>query len=165
MARHLTYKSYLDLRRLLSVQTKKLGTILLEADLITDSQIESALQTQLGAPHLKIGEILAQQNLIQLETADFFAQEWSKIVIQPEKDALGYYLRQAAILDREQIEIILSEQRSTGIRFGTIAVFQGFLKSTTLDFFLANLFPEELHVSPFINMYRSPSFQNDNSDR
>ena len=165
MARHLTYKSYLDLRRLLSVQTKKLGTILLEADLITDSQIESALQTQLGTPHLKLGKILAQQNLIKLETADFFAQEWSKIVIQPEKDALGYYLRQAAILDREQIEIILSEQRSTGIRFGTIAVFQGFLKSTTLDFFLANLFPEEQHVSPFVNMYRSPSFQNDNSDR
>ena len=165
MARHLTSKSYLDLRRLLSVQTKKLGTILQEADLITASDIESALQTQVGTPHLKIGEILAQQNSIKLETADFFAREWSKIVIQPEKDALGYYLQQAAILDRQQIKIILSEQRSTGIRFGTIAVFQGFLKSTTLDFFLANLFPEELHVSPFINMYRSPSFQNDNSDR
>ena len=165
MARHLTSKSYLDLRRLLSVQTKKLGTILQEADLITASDIESALQTQVGTPHLKLGEILAQQNSIKLETADFFAREWSKIVIQPEKDALGYYLQQAAILDRQQIEIILSEQRSTGIRFGTIAVFQGFLKSTTLDFFLANLFPEELHVSPFINMYRSPSFQNDNSDR
>ena len=165
MPRHLTYKSYLDLRRLLSVQTKKLGTILQEADLITSSQIESALQTQFGTPHLKIGEILAQQNSIKPETVDFFAKEWSKIVIQPEKDALGYYLKQAAILDRQQIEIILDEQRSTGIRFGTIAVFQGFLKSTTLDFFLANLFPEELHVSPFINMYPSPSSEiKSNSD-
>ena len=165
MARHLTSKSYLDLRRLLSVQTKKLGTILQEADLITASDIESALQTQVGTPHLKLGEILAQQNSIKLETADFFAREWSKIVIQPEKDALGYYLQQAAILDRQQIEIILSEQRSTGIRFGTIAVFQGFLKSTTLDFFLANLFPEESDVSPFINMYRSPFQIKPSSDR
>ena len=165
MAHHLTYKSYLDLRHFLSVQTKKLGTILQEADLITNREIELALQTQINTPHFKIGEILAQQNSIKAETADFFAQEWSKIVVQPEKDVLGYYLRQAAILDREQVEIILNEQRSTGIRFGTIAVFQGFLKSTTLDFFLANLFPEELHVSPFINMYRSPSSQDDNSDR
>ena len=165
MAHYLTPKSYLDLHRFLSVQTKNLGSILQEADLITVGEIKSALQTQVSNPHLKIGKILAQQNSIKPETADFFAREWSKIVVQPEKDVLGYYLRQAAILDREQIEIILSEQRSTGIRFGTIAVFQGFLKSTTLDFFLANLYPEELHVSPFINMYRSPSFQNDNSDR
>ena len=159
MAHRLTYKSYLDLRRLLSVQTKKLGTILQEADLITDSEIRSALQIQVGTPHLKLGEILAQQNSIKSKTADFFARDWSKIVIQSEKDALGYYLEQAAILDREQIELILSEQRSTGIRFGTVAVFQGFLKSTTLDFFLANLYPEELNISPFINMYRSPDFQ------
>ena len=164
MTRHLTYKSYLDLRHFLSVQTKKLGTILQEADLITNSELELALQTQVDTPHLKIGEILVQQNLIEAKTADFFAGEWSKIIIQPEKDVLGYYLKQAAILDREQIEIILKEQRATGIRFGTIAVFQGFLKSTTLDFFLANLFPEELHVSPFINMYRAQSFQDEKSD-
>lgn len=110
MAHHLTYKSYLDLRHFLSVQTKKLGTILQEADLITDREIELALQTQINTPHSKIGEILAQQNSIKAETADFFAREWSKIVLQPEKDVLGYYLRQAAILDREQVEIILSEQ-------------------------------------------------------
>ena len=164
MTHHLTYKSYLDLRHFLSIQTKKLGTILQEADLITDREIELALQTQTDTPYLKIGEILAQQNSIKAQTADFFAGEWSKIIIQPEKDVLGYYLRQAAILDPEQIEIILKEQRATGIRFGTIAVFQGFLKSTTLDFFLANLFPEELHVSPFIDMYRSRSSQDEKSD-
>ncbi len=100
---------------------------------------------------------MAKKAIIKPETADFFAQDWSKVVIQPEKDALGYYLRQAAILSSAQIEVILAEQRSTGVRFGTVAVFQGFLKSTTLDFFLANLFPEELHVSPFINMSQSSS--------
>ena len=159
MARHLTFKSYSDLTSFLSLQTKKLGTVLQEDDLVTASQIELALQTQVSSPHLKIGEILAQKELIEPETADFFAQDWSRIIMQPEKDALGYYLKQAALLDREQIEIILTEQRATGIRFGTVAVFQGFLKSTTLDFFLANLCPEELHVSPFINMYPGSSLQ------
>ncbi len=149
----LTPEAHADIRRLIAVQTMTLGETLREADLISSFQIESALQTQIDQPNLRIGEILAQQGLIQPKTADFFAQDWSKIVIQPKKDALGYYLEQAAILNSAQIEVVLAEQRSTGVRFGTVAVFQGFLKSTTLDFFLANLFPEELHVSPFISMY------------
>lgn len=149
----LSPKSYLELRRILSIKTKRLGTILQEADLISSFQLESALKDQGQYPELRIGEMLAQRGLIKPETADFFAQDWSKIVIQPDKNALGYYLEQSAILTRAQIEVILAEQKTTGVRFGTVAVFQGFLRSTTLDFFLANLFPEELHTSPFVNMY------------
>ncbi len=151
----LTPQSYSRLRRLLSTETKPLGKILQEADLISSFQLESALLNQIQRPDLKIGEILAQNGSIQPETADFFARDWSKVLIEEEKNALGYYLQQAAILTQEQIETILAEQRSTGIRFGTVAVFQGFIKSTTLDFFLANLFPEEIHKSPFIDMYSS----------
>ena len=149
----LTPKSYSDLRRLLSIQTKPLGQILQEADLISSFQLESALSNQIQHPDLKIGEILARNGFIQQKTADFFVRDWSKVVTELEKNALGYYLEQAAILDRQQIEIILSQQRATGIRFGTVAVFQGFIKSTTLDYFLGNLFPEERHKSPFVNMY------------
>ena len=148
----LTPQSYSNLRRLLSIKTKPLGKILQEADLISSFQLESALLNQALHPNLRIGEILAQEGLIKPKTADFFVQDWSRVVTESEKNALGYYLQQAAILDSEQIEAILAEQRSTGIRFGTVAVLQGFLKSTTLDFFLANLFPEEMHKSPFINM-------------
>ena len=155
VSHRLTSKSYADLHLFLSVQTKKLGTILQEADLVSSAEIESALQAQINSPEKRIGDILVQRGLVKPETTDFFARDWAKIIIQPEKDALGYYLKQAAILDREQIEVILTEQRSTGIRFGTVGVFQGFIKSTTLDFFLANLFPEELHVSPFVNMHSS----------
>jgi hypothetical protein len=153
----LTTQSSDDLRRFLAIQTQMLGKILQEADLVSSSQIQAALQTQIQAPDLRIGEILAQRGLIKSETADFFAQDWSEVVAQSDKNALGYYLRQAAILNSAQIEVILAEQRATGVRFGTVAVFQGFLKSTTLDFFLANLFPEQLHVSPFINMYSQNS--------
>ncbi|MEL6440860.1 MAG: hypothetical protein AAFQ80_16590 [Cyanobacteria bacterium J06621_8] len=149
----LTPKARSDIRRLTALQTKSLGKTLREADLVSAAQIELALKTQDIYPDLRLGKILANQGLIKPETADFFVQDWTKIVLQSEKDALGFYLRQAGILNQTQIEVILSEQRSTGVRFGTVAVFQGFLKSTTLDFFLANLFPEELSKSPFINMY------------
>lgn len=149
----LSPKSYSDLRRLLSIQTKPLGKILQEADLISSFQLEAALKNQAEYPNLRIGEILAQNGLIKPETADFFAQDWSKVVMESEKNALGYYLKQAGILNSAQIELVLAEQRTSGIRFGTVAVFQGFLKSTTLDFFLANLFPEEMQRSPFVNMY------------
>ncbi|NJL53552.1 MAG: hypothetical protein HC930_17805 [Hydrococcus sp. SU_1_0] len=91
--------------------------------------------------------------MLKPETADFFAQDWIKAVTESDKHALGYYLQQAAILDPAQIELILAQQRVSGVRFGTVAVLQGFLKSTTLDFFLANLFPEEFAVSPFINLH------------
>jgi hypothetical protein len=140
--------------RLVAVQSKFLGEILREADLVSSWQIESALQEKMQHPDLRIGEILAQKNLIKSETANFFAQDWTKAIVEAEKHTLGYYLKQAAILDREQIEVILAEQRASGVRFGTVAVFQGFIKSTTLDFFLANLFPEESNVSPFINLHR-----------
>ncbi len=153
----LTSESRADIIRLLSIQTKTLGEILREADLVSSFEIELALQDKMQHPELRIGEILAQKHLVKPETADFFAQDWTKAVIEPEKNALGYYLQQAAILDRAQIEVVLAEQRSTGVRFGTVAVFQGFIRSTTLDFFLANLFPNELHVSPFVNMHHGSS--------
>ena len=149
----LTQQARSDIRRLLALQTPTLGETLRAADIVSAYQIESALKTQNIYPNLRLGEILAQQDLIRPVTADFFVQDWTKIVLQSEKDALGFYLQQAGILDQAQIEVILAEQRATGVRFGTVAVFQGFLKSTTLDFFLANLFPEELGRSPFINMY------------
>ena len=149
----LTNKSYNELQNLLSIKTKLLGEILQEADLISPFQLETALLNQAQNPDLRLGEILAQKGIIEPQTADFFVKDWSKIVMQPEKDALGFYLQQAAILNSAQIEVVLAEQQTTGVRFGTVAVFQGFLKSTTLDFFLANLFPERMHQSPFVDMY------------
>ncbi len=157
MTHRLTPQARADISRLLAVQTKTLGELLQEAGLVSPWQIESALQAKIQHSKFRIGEILAQKDLIKPETADFFAQDWAKAVVAAEKNTLGYYLQQAAILDRKQIEIILAEQRVSGVRFGTVAIFQGFIKSTTLDFFLANLFPEELAVSPFINMYKGYS--------
>ncbi|WP_019506403.1 hypothetical protein [Pleurocapsa sp. PCC 7319] len=142
-----------DLHCFPSILTQPLGLILQQADLVSSFQIESALQDQIRHPDLRIGEILSQKGFIKTETADFFVQDWSKALIQPDKNALGYYLKQAGIINSAEVEVILAVQRDTGVRFGTVAVFQGFLKSTTLDFFLANLYPDEVNISPFVNMY------------
>ncbi len=138
----------------LDLVPKRLGMILLEADLVSVSQIQVALQDQIYRPDLLLGEILATRGWINSETADFFAQDWSYLLQHKQElsKPLGWYLQQAALLKEEDIQLILNEQKSSGIRFGTVAVLQGILKSTTLDFFLMYLFPQELSVSPFRDM-------------
>ena len=140
-----------------NIMPKRLGMILLEADLVSLSQIETALQDQAHRPELLLGQILATRGWINSETADFFAQDWSNLVQNKQQlsKPLGWYLQQAALLKEKDIQLILNEQKSTGIRFGTVAVLQGILKSTTLDFFLMYLFPEEFSVSPFRDMKSS----------
>ena len=141
-------------------EPKRLGTILREADLVSTYQLDLALKDRVNFPDLRIGEILAMRGWIQPATADFFVRDWFKLVRESERQPLGQYLIQSALLKPEELINVLEEQKNTGIRCGTIAVMQGLLKSTTLDFFLANLFPKEVTVSPFINMCRpmSPLF-------
>ena len=143
-------KPHLALRR-----QQKIGTVLREADLVSSSQIELALQAKQQYSHLRLGEIIAMQGWLKPETADFFVEEWVNLLKQRYREPLGYYLQQAALLEQEHVEAILEEQIQTGVRFGTVAVLQGFIKSTTLDFFLMHLFPKQLGDSPFANMRSS----------
>ena len=139
--------------RSFAIQPKPLGMVLREADLVSIPQLELALQSQIDYPHLRLGDILAVRGWLKPETADFFAQDWAQLLKQKKSNPLGYYLEKSALLESKEIEAILEEQRATGIRFGTVAVLQGLLKSTTLDFFLMYLFPQEVGVSPFAGKY------------
>ena len=143
-------RTHLALRR-----KQKIGILLREADLISSKQIELALQAKKHYSHLRLGEIIAMQGWLKPETADFFVEEWSNLLQSRCREPLGHYLQQAALLEEEDIEAILEEQIQTGVRFGTVAVLQGLIKSTTLDFFLMNLFPQQLGDSPFANMQSS----------
>lgn len=138
-----------------SKRSQKLGELLVEAGLVSSYQIEVALREQQDNPNLLLGEILALHGWIKPETVNFFATDWHKLSTMGARRKLGYYLRQAALLKEADIKAILEEQKQTGVRFGTIAVFQGHLKLTTLDFFLMRLFPETAGVSPFVNMHGS----------
>ncbi|AIE74302.1 MULTISPECIES: hypothetical protein [unclassified Synechocystis] len=125
-----------------------LGEILREADLITDAQIQVALQDQQYSP-LPIGEILVVRGWLQQETVDFFAESWPRMVKTRDRRPLGYYLQQAYLLQEDQVNLILEEQRKLGIRFGSVAVLKGWVKQKTLDYFLEHLMPEAKTTSAF----------------
>lgn len=142
-----------------TVERKPIGKLLIEAGLVSKTQLELALQDQENFPNLRLGEIMAMRGWINSQTADFFVEDWSNIINADNRKPLGEYLAQSAILETQQIEEILAQQKDTGVRFGAIAVMQGSLRSITLDFFLDNLFPQEAATSPFISMNRSKSNQ------
>ncbi|MEM8720482.1 MAG: pentapeptide repeat-containing protein [Cyanobacteria bacterium P01_G01_bin.39] len=126
---------------LTSKASRPLGETLIEAGLITASQIEFALQLQ-SSNKLRIGEILASHNWIKQQTADFFAEAWQDILAQKAKKPLIYYFRQAGLLDEQQIAKLIREQQQQvkPTRFHRLAVKRGYLKQITVDFFLANIF-------------------------
>ena len=93
----LSNKERANISRIIAIESQRLGETLREAGLVSASQIELALQDKTQYPELRIGEILAQKEIIKPETADFFACDWTKAVLEAEKYALGYYLHQAAI--------------------------------------------------------------------
>jgi hypothetical protein len=122
---------------------KPLGIILQESELILANQVEIALQDQKTYYDLKLGEILVLRGWLKKETADFFAEHWYPLLREKQKKRIGYYLRQAGLLDEQKIQEILTEQTRLGIRFGSVAVLRGWLKDKTLDFFLRYLYPQE----------------------
>lgn len=120
---------------------KPLGEVLQQADLISAAQIEVALRDQIEYQDMRIGEILALRGWIKQETADFFAQQWLILLEQKRKQPLGYYLKEAALLNERQISTILAEQKQeqTRMLFGELAVSKGWIKQHTIDFFLEYL--------------------------
>lgn len=140
-----------------SFLSKPLGEILFQAHLVTANQLKEALQEQEKTKNGKIGEILARRGWIKQETADFFAKYWRGLANQKHgcrHKPLGYYLQEAGLLDKQQIFTILREQQKgkLWIRLGASAVMKGWLKQSTVDFFLEHLFPESANDSPFVKI-------------
>ncbi|MEL6930038.1 MAG: pentapeptide repeat-containing protein, partial [Cyanobacteria bacterium J06600_6] len=121
---------------------KPLGKVLLEAGLISISQIELALQEQTKS-QLRIGEIFVEHGWIKQQTVDFFADSLPRIAARKEnKKPLIYFLQAAALLNKKQINSLLELQKNKPkkARFHHLVVEQGYLKQATIDFFLAHIF-------------------------
>ncbi|MFN6559918.1 MAG: tetratricopeptide repeat protein [Nostoc sp. ChiSLP01] len=118
---------------------KPLGKVLQQADLISSEQIEIALKEQTKVTGLKLGEILVMHGWLKQETADFFSDKWPVLLEQKPKQPLGKYLKEAGLLNEQQIRTILAEQPYKKLRFGELAVLKGWLKPTTVNFFLEHL--------------------------
>lgn len=119
---------------------KPIGTVLQDAGLISAEQIEVALQEQKHKfGNKRLGEILALHGWIEQETANFFAEHWPILLTEKSKRPLGQYLKEASLLDDDRINTILLEQKQTGLKFGTLAALKGWIKQTTVNFFVEAL--------------------------
>lgn len=117
---------------------KLIGEILLEAGLITKSQLEVALADQSQFFKLKLGEILVLRGWLKSQTADFLVEIENKKAakIYKKEYPIGHYLKRAGLLNSEQINAILEEQKQLGIKFCETAVLKGFLKEQTAEYLL-----------------------------
>ena len=132
-----------------NVAIKPLGKILEEAGLISEAQVNTALEIQSKYGQFKFGTILVTLGILKHKTVDFFVDQFPKILEQPKIHPIGYYLQKAALLDSVQTETILQEQKQTKTLFGELAVEKGWLQPKTLNFFLQNFsrIPEKLELT------------------
>ncbi|MCU0532859.1 MAG: tetratricopeptide repeat protein [Hydrococcus sp. Prado102] len=139
---------------------KQLGTVLQQADLVSSTQVKIALQEQSQSRDKRIGEILARRGWLKQETADFFAEQWPNLLSHRVRQPLGQYLKKAALLSDRQVETLLLEQKQTNLRFGELAVKRGWLKPTTIDFFLNylgfnDLYPQNSTIAAESEIFES----------
>jgi tetratricopeptide (TPR) repeat protein len=137
-------------------QTKvPIGQLLVKAGLISENQLNLALQNQAipGYEDLRLGEILALRGWVKQETVDFFAARWeqllSSVQMTGHHQKIGDYLADAQLLTQEQVVAILQAQQEQPNLFGQLAVAQGYLKQQTVDFFADNLLtkkPQKNHT-------------------
>jgi hypothetical protein len=116
-----------------------LGLVLLDAHLISQAQLEAALLMQTSYPDLLLGEILALRGWLKQETSDFFADRWPQLLNRSSAQPIGQYLQSAGLLNEDQIQTILQEQRESGVQFGVLAAYKGWVNQATVDFFLERL--------------------------
>ena len=112
-----------------------IGMLLEKAGLISSKQLQKALNIQSQYTQMKLGEILVLQAKIKATTVDFFVNKWQEIKEEGRQFPIGYYLKNASLLNEGQIQNILTEQKKNKLKFGDIAVKNGWLQQNTLNFF------------------------------
>ena len=121
----------------------RLGQLLAQAGLVTSEQILAAIREQMLGNNQPIGRILVEKKVIKQATADFFVNKWPVYIDSPYSfKRIGDYLREASLLDEGNIEEILMDQRQLKAKFGEIAIYKGFVKPKTINFFIHHLFSD-----------------------
>lgn len=118
---------------------RPLGAVLQQAGLVSAAQVDLALEEQQSVSQHCLGKLLSDHGWIKESTAHFFAEEWPSLGIEAVPLPLGHYFLHAHLLSVIQIDYILEQQSDTKLRFGVLAVANGWIKLQTLNFFLKHL--------------------------
>ena len=137
-----------------AIQSRLIGAILVEKNLITGEQLERALQLQAETGE-RLGEIVvAEFGVARLELASVLAEQWAELekveredVAAPDRPVaavepltpaevhirrpIGEIFVELGFISSDQLDAALDAQRETGARIGEILVEQGSL--TRLD--------------------------------
>lgn len=81
----------------------------------------------------------AGQNGADTSFSDPNAEESLTPSLMSSSKCIGNYLLEAGLLSTAQVDLILSDQASTGMRFGEIAVSRGWLKEQTIEYLMKHL--------------------------
>lgn len=128
----------------------KIGERLCTSDLISLHQLETALYEQNLYNTMRLGEILVSHGWVLQETADFFGDQWPYLDALADPVPIGSYFRRAGLIDRSIVETILASQKKTGLRFGALAVLNGYIPQATLDFFVEQFYPDHVGEPPYM---------------
>lgn len=131
-------------------KTRPLGEMLQRAGLLSQAQLDVVLQDQQWQPDLRIGDILELRGWVKRDAIEFFAEQWPQLATVGRDNPIGYYFQQAGLLNSQQVDALLKEQKQAGLRIGALAVLHGWLSQETLDWFLRSLAPEESTSSAFM---------------
>ena len=128
----------------------RIGEQLMGAGLISEAQLQVVLRDQgLNGSLYRLGEILVLRGWLKQETLDFFIDNCINSGEDSSELRLGDYLVSAKLLTRDQVDQLLREQHSSGIRLGSMAVLYGWLNQKTLNFMLHQFFPDKVQEPDF----------------
>ncbi|MGF1493438.1 MAG: WecB/TagA/CpsF family glycosyltransferase [Microcoleaceae cyanobacterium] len=134
-------------------QMPRIGQLLQEAGLVSDSQVKLVLEAQSQQSHLRFGEILASWGWLSQETVDFFAEKLPKLAREKHRYPIGHYLRAANLLTAEQVELLVREQSTSSLRFGELAAHKGWIQQETVDTIMRYLPARNSHVGVMAEAY------------
>ncbi len=113
-----------------------LKDLLLEANLITASQLSTAMRLK-DQSQMLLGEILMQKGWIKPLTLEFMLQlNHIKLTIPTGRSPIGEYLKRAGLITEVQVQEALRNLRRSRLPFGMALVKMGLISERTLDFFI-----------------------------
>ncbi len=124
---------------------QRLGRYLVEAGLLTPSQLKTALSEQ-KVSGLRLGELVVRKKWLKQQTIEFLMEKLlirEQVVVQTDDKHLGHYLVEAGLLTQTQVEAALSEQKGTGLRLGELIVRKGWIKEQTIEFLIKDVMLSE----------------------